>query len=1175
MTAEYNTYILELIRNNEMPQKNIAGENKFVMLDYFDVMRYKELKDEEKTYMNYFSIADAFGGGQQSKASYKTLSLYQHKKMITGNPFMTEDVKEDCLSERPFLGVIQICLCKESYSNKILAAGNVDDFLEKMEQEILQAAGGVLSSGQEGGTVMQLYRSSTTGDFCLVMRTDAIEDIYRVASRLNNSRNNSGDSFKVLTYTNVGIESRAVEKSEEAGLKYCTFSPLFLDKYGEDIIAIRFSADSHVFGAMEKNMGKSLLKKGLFGRYDYLLHIKIKDFAEIYPEICRRKFGELNDMQAQPAGLGELIMNPRVRNINERILVDCKEASVEDPETNCIEIGQEECRKNNELFIQIAALDSYQCDFSEETQVFRDLHRGTQELYKAFSSTAMEKDAVLNWYIWHNDMKILCACIQEEMGIYAALQDERKKKELRINLLSSWRTSLQAISKYTRLVQNVNYQTYQSPLYEMQTQVDTEKVMVAYREAMRVYVQAYADDKRAHKIRASRIEPIIYPELTEDQVRIAAPFTGTWGKDSCEQRSIFCMVPSFEYFGRLYDLLPWIFHEASHQLRVLSREERNEFVVGYIFKHIFKEVVESIVRRNSDTGGYVAAGLSVKNLLNSFCFVAEQEMKEEMHKYSKAQGESPSYEQMVYMTAVYLDSVFPYDNKENRSFDTIKEDFFNILLDRMKKEEFSEQKNKKCQADLTDKLERVKKDGKNVALAETLVGQLINKYKDKAVSLLIKAGIEGEKLTWLNEEDLHLPLRRYEKRVLDICGELGKDISKCRAILKEYFFEVKPLYNIFWEYSRSQEGSAGSDKRIQEFLRKVYKEYKKRNQAGKDGGFEEFLEDPAIKHILRTAGMAGDEDDFCSRNLEAFKKISSSAIQEIKRFRTSTYREACADLLMAVSLGLTGFGYCRQVLQIVSDAKIEHNTYIYDDIDYNRFRIVAAVLIAAESEKKLRCEEDECWIDCSELIEQGRQYCLGTLRCIRDKMLEQKEIQGNSRESELVQDFVGDIYKQLTAYLGNVQEMPYKSTLLYVFLHGEQEDIDKRLRIRWKRYKGITGKCDGFRHQFWRLECFCRGLDSILSDGKIVVERDLFEHMLKIYGETLGRGENKRGCKWESQMWECMWNAKQDVGSFYNDPAKVYLKTSEEKLENTIEFIQNFYYHNRLNTVREGGWFSA
>ncbi len=90
-------------------------------------------------------------------------------------------------------------------------------------------------------------------------------------------------------------------------------------------------------------------------------------------------------------------------------------------------------------------------------------------------------------------MNILCGCIEQMLEYYKDWVKKENigkltKKWYRGTVLGDWRKNLQAINRYTTLVQNVNYQTYQAPIYEIQTQIDTEKAMVAYREAMRLYI---------------------------------------------------------------------------------------------------------------------------------------------------------------------------------------------------------------------------------------------------------------------------------------------------------------------------------------------------------------------------------------------------------------------------------------------------------------------------------------------------------------------------------------------------------------------------------------------------------------------------------------------------------------------------------------------------------------
>lgn len=67
---KYSTYILELIRNNGITNfdEGTSADAKlneevpfsFLMFDYFDVLYCKELRGEEKKYLNYLSIENAF-----------------------------------------------------------------------------------------------------------------------------------------------------------------------------------------------------------------------------------------------------------------------------------------------------------------------------------------------------------------------------------------------------------------------------------------------------------------------------------------------------------------------------------------------------------------------------------------------------------------------------------------------------------------------------------------------------------------------------------------------------------------------------------------------------------------------------------------------------------------------------------------------------------------------------------------------------------------------------------------------------------------------------------------------------------------------------------------------------------------------------------------------------------
>ena len=1194
MSAKYNTYILELIRSNEIPHNKETNKSdkdrksctQFLMFDYFDILYYKELSGKEKRYTYYFSVEDSISNDEQRKVSQKTLSLYRHAgnnsdNGLPSNPFvMGQPAEKACLSDKPFLGIIQICLCKETFINDILLSGDANGFLCDIEKKVLNIAENALGNERNCETIKQIYRSSTTGDFCLALRTDSISDIYRVSSRLNDSRENGRDkeSPKMMTYTNVGVEC-GVQNG-----KYCTFSPSFLQKHGGNIIALRLTADSNMLSELAKHTGNLELMKGLFGRYDYLLHISVEEFAKIYPSLCIKKFGALDSAgEASGAdGFEKLILHPQIRYINERVLVDCTGArdKTEDSEkrsedskeiANSIEELKGLEKRNNDLLSEIKHIDEYREEFKEENRAFQDLYRSTLELYKAFSSIFMEKDAVINWLIWQNDMKVMCDCILSEMQEYGSIPNEKEKRDFRINLLGSWRESVQAINRYTRLVQNVNYQTYQSPVYEIQTQIDAEKMMVAYREAMRVYVQGFVKHSGDAVDPIGEIEPIIYPELRESKVQVIELFANMgWGKTP-DTRAIICMVPSFEYFGRMYDLLPWIMHEASHYFRVMSRKKRNSFVVEYVVKHVFLFVTQNIVREYSRQNSFLEEGRVVQNLRDAFQEIWVREIESDLNAIKEQRGEDPSFEQMVDITTCHLMRFFAYDMDGKKEFGTVRKALFSVLYEEMRKRSMLD-------TALINALSEVRTGEKDLSRIEGLIKLLVDHDRNEIAERFPEQGdIE------LTAQDIFCVLPDWlEERSCHVC----KNVPGASApYVREYTFMIKRLHRLFECYKNASEKYSGQEGKRQEILEKVYDSFDKRIKE--DKAVREYLYDAEEMYFLNQIGMLnGDKQLFCDQVIKLFQKIERAQIDKRKRFRTSVYRESCADLMMAVSLQMTGFGYCRQVLQTVSDTVIDRRKNEYDTITYTRFRTVVAVLLTEhEGVEAVRYIEGKLKIDGSGLIEQGKRYCTDMLRCIREAIKsdmsnrEGTDSEAENKDFEKLKDFLGDINAQLACFFDHMSWKQYINTLLFVFLHGKDDETDASVTQKWENYREVVSRYIKNKHHFWRLECFCRGMLNILPDGFIVVEKDFFEHMQGIYRLSADKG--RKGCKWEQEIWESMRNAKKRVGDFYNDPKTIYETSQEQKLESAIDFIQDFYYHNRayIANKREeetlGGEFEA
>lgn len=1153
MGDTYRTYILEMVRNNgniEHDRKKAKSKGSFFMFDYFDVLYCKELTGEEKRYLDYFTIKDTFSNNEDYKVSSKSLSLYQHMNEIKYNPFEIENGEK--LSSKPFIGIIQISLCKENFEVRDNEKRcEINEFLIMCETEIEKTIQEKIKVCNLENISKQLYRSSTTGDFCLILRTDSVETIYSIALALNDTQYNN-EGIRVLTYTSVGLECRMMKNRE-----YSTFSESFINEHKDMMFALRISANDtfgkmveEYEGARNGNRSNSRYEriKGLFGRYDYLWNISIEEFAGIYPILCKKKFGGINVSRGkigEGTDLKSIIQHSHIRKINERILVDLNALKSERKDIAFItdEIGD----KNKELYEKIKKLKEWKNDFAEEHLTFQDLRRGTVEIYKAFSALGMEKDAYINWIIFHKDMNILCKNLNQWMKyIKECNAGEIEKKNLRLRMLESWRVNLQAINQYTKLVQNVNYQTYQSPIYEIQTQIDTEKTLIAYRELMQNYMHLYVRkycqvNKRKDEFPSDMIYPIIYPDLSKDGVSVIAPFNREGAKGKRE-REIVCTVPSFEYFGRLYDLLPWIVHECSHHIRILERKERNEFVVYYVLKYIFTEIVTDVMESLADGNLYYGLGEEEYKLIDRMTEAAERIIEEGgcLKDCDLSQTKKKLEE---FLDSLFIDEIpnQPRLIREIGGSKKLKEKAFNYILDECHKEELLGE-----DADILEGLHKIKKL-ENVSFnVEKVVECLLERYNEYIEGT-------GQDVITIEFKDFGESVQFLERKL--------KNIEK--KGLKQYCFSVKQLYRAYKIYKMEGIDSTGRSQNLQALFEKTFDIY--REEKCNDGQ----VSDPVIMYIMRNIGLLNWERDlFCSKMKDMFARIDERQVLQMEEFRISVYREACADLLMVTSLNIDSFGYCHQILKTISDAKMELERYRFADINYERFRIVTAVLLAEEYKGKLeKGDRGEVKVDASVLLKKGKKYCLNILKHVRTKVLNNSDNKLTEKKKKLITRFLEDVYGQIDISWEKLDSVTYKKTFLYRLLYQDESKIEKVLINRWKEYEKIISYLEDEKYLFWRLECFCQGIFNIVEEGYIYVSEKFFKHMWKIRASI--KENSTQGCIWENNISKELAASKIDVGKFYNKPEQVYLKSEKEKLENTINFIQNYYYFNRFRIMNE------
>ncbi len=1177
---KYSTYILELIRNNGITDEKTreSGTEKlmpcnFLLFDYFDVLNCRKLTGKDKKYVNYLSIVNVFEGEIENnvdyKVAYKTLSLYcKPEDEQRDSDFFSVQSEGTTLSETPFLGIIQISLCKDNYIVNDWQESvdlDIDVFLKEREDWILAIADDCKPLDEEIKMQRVLFRSSTTGDFCLVIRTNLIKLIYDVAIRLNGTQNDPDAKYKMLTFTNVGIECKYVE-----GDGYVTLSADIVKRNSEKI-ALRFSADESIRGELQNYIkSKQATVEGLFGRYEYLLTIGMQEFASLYPFLCERKLGrEKSDRNKDKL---EIILRKSIaRNINERILIGLGSDLVTDASILSDELIADKAWKkkeeednvkdrvfdlNNKLLQNIKEVDSYKKFFQEEHFAFQDLIRGMIEIYKSFSSAGMDKESYINWRVFHKDMDVLCRCIREMMKNYkkwvdAGARNESDKKGYRGTILGDWRDNLNAINRYTTLVQHVNYQTYQSPSYEIQTQIDAEKEMVAYREAMELYITdaMVALQSEGMEEDDSRIYPLIYPDLSKEKVSISAPFIVKKPYAKIPEREIICTVPSFEYFARLYDLLPWIIHETSHHLRITNRENRNRFVTDYILSYVLKVAMREPLNKLSNGNFYDADGKAEKYLVTCMVEVAKKNV------FDSDKFENFSFETVIFTIEKWLKAMFPLRAGYNTTVrmeeeELLKKQAFEYWLDAYRKEQMLDQGNLCLILKVWDnKASRAEK--------QELASKLLERYYEKLEAAL------GDRA-----RDFRICLNDMNKSVLmeKKRTQFANAVDEERVAVREYYEQVTTVYRIIKSKSKVPDGNEGDVKEYFEAVFKLFKENYKKEIVEND-----TIIDTVSMRVMRNLGLLRRKSDvFVQEMMKIARNVDYLQIMEHKEIKKTIYLEAYADIVMATSLQFTGFGYCRLVLQTASDAKLYNREYEYEDINYERWRTVAAALLVKPEEYQEREEEEQLEIDAGALIEEAQVYCEYVIKHISKKLSESDKLnlEGADREinearRQSLRELLTKINSQMYKYLEKYEDEINKVLLLDILLHGDEGITNEEVRKEWDEYKEVAMYCDDVKYNLWRLACFCKGIINIVKDGKISVSGKLFYHMLEIRQIATGGGSN---CIWERNN-KFLTDPKRDVGNFYNDPRQVFEKTPDKKLENTIDFIQNYYYYNRFRVV--------
>lgn len=1143
----YNVELVKMIRNNNMVTSGtdrIQDSEVYFMLDYFDLMFHKSFEGKEKVYQNFWNLErDISDEALEYKSAYKTLSLYVDHEKDNREIWKRE---QGSFSATPFLGIIQINIVYHVYKEEL----EVEEILEHLEDQII---GKILKKNQNKAKVnFQMYRSSTSSDFCLVVRSNSIEEIFKISTLINNLIISYDETkFNFRTYTNVGIE--CVQNSEG---QFQTFAKDIIKRNSKCKFSIRFTA-SDEFASKRYICAKSgerhcLLEhmSGLFGRYDFLVHLTMEEFSQIYPILCKSKTignGRKNSTDGE-LSLVELLMqgieNGDVQIINERSLVPLAtldiggEGTLAEQKADA-ELLKEDEKKlravvkmiSNELGKSIKEFKQMEGEFIEERRAFIDIARELKEVINTYVPQGMDHDSHVNWQMLISDLQVVFKCIDEWKAVYDKLKDEAQKKKEREHFLEDLRLITEAINQYYKFLQNVNAQTWQSPLYEIQTQLDAEKMMIAYREFLYEYFCEYQNLFRERPM----FYPIIYPDMSVDNACIYAPFSRM---ENLNGRLLICKVPSFEYYGRVFDMVPWTLHEASHSIRTMKRKERNEYLAKALLYCVIEQALYKLLNKYSNDYGYHSLGVLekriIKQIVEKAYLVFINFCKEDLSKIDIYMLQTKMVE---FLTYYFDDGSYIIEKNE------------------------SEKNRKAIQAELLKYYAELGLlDNENIKKIESCMH---NSNEMEAVLKMIYSTffrkLWGQEPGCEQWKFITFEVNLFEKELQEQISTMEAEESEKR----EFCFKVREMNRLYSTWSRRGELSAKEREK-----KEVWKNSIEAVQEEIENGFrnhEGFTEIYRILNMVFGTGKQVSDEDI-ERVSESFKVLSFEAVYDLIEREMSIYRETCADLYMAATLRLNAFGYCRQIFQTACDIRVKDNMGWEEEINFHRFMMVTAVLLSDEYEESAYGERIR--ISAEKLCEQGKIYCLSTLECLRNKLLCNCNKDEHEKKEKVIAEFINvlkqeieDIFKEI--FIGDIAEiLKYSNLVLYAKKFAKMpedagSEVKKRAKILEDKFRVIEKDLENYRHVLYRVQYFIYALSMIMDDDEISVESREFGHMQGLYRDYKSKKESK------SKNDETI----STVADFYNNPETAVEKSSADMLDDAIHFVEEYYYRNRFEIM--------
>lgn len=660
---EADVRIVRLTRKIIRDQKDVeivdgSGSGDYFATDYFDIMKVekKELSSSLTSIMGIWpdekmDILDVAAQSYSLYCSTEMMELEKGRKEC-GDPFLSEN------KDMPFLSVVQVHITPEVIAHA-LAEKTAKEVVHAVYKDLHTAMDGFVEVYKSDVCIFRIYKMLSAGDFAIVLRSKEAGTSFKVSSLLRRRiMAGSGEKKIVLykTYTLLTFGDDVIKQEverpnlvnmpqgKEAGrgrfVLRCCYSNLYwsnkekVDEFlkRENILSL-----------------SSIQLYGLNGRYDFSIRITEGQFLELLSDIRAYKEAGMKPSEDE-TGQGAhtdanaasedsvtkymryLMKNHYLSYINERYLVAQEERN-EASDALCRNgTGTKICIKpmeSREEFLDYKINEKYKSvaekcgNVKDKVAKIRDYRKNMMH-YMDLLDKLIKLCYGINGF---SDTRIYAAVLLEQLdvimdsvGLYVEMyQNAEEEKEDILNLLEEYiRESVCALDGYAQYIRNNNLQSLQTPNYNIESNMSMEKLLIGYSEFLRVFTEFYQRREADINSGGGKCEylPVVVPALSKRDVSVEVLFEkgvmNDWDKESDLRKALnhgkerYCMVisvPTLAELGSVRTMVTSLFHEAAHQFRYESRQERNDALLKYIVRMVIRDMVNGLVSKfQNDTG---------------------------------------------------------------------------------------------------------------------------------------------------------------------------------------------------------------------------------------------------------------------------------------------------------------------------------------------------------------------------------------------------------------------------------------------------------------------------------------------------------------------------------------------------------------------------------------------